>query len=156
MGERLEYIYPVGDINSAPTRIPENRVREIGFRGRDWVDAIYLNGQYWGGRGGQQTKILVLDPGEWVNRIDLRHRGSWFNYLKFTTNKGRDVSVGGPDGTYHTFDNIELLTIAGNVGSYVNYLEFRMIVDKAFAPKPFPGNPAGPAFDIFPTNVERP
>lgn len=133
MVENLEKIYPIGGKGGKP--FPEFKIEEIGLATADYVDRIYINGTHHGGKGGVDTPRLVLKNDEFISRIEVRS-GDFIDYLKFTTNKGRWISGGGNGGTLKIFDNITLIAISGRAGTYVDFLELRMLIDSSIHPKP--------------------
>lgn len=139
MGEKLEKVYPYGPVDRGRP-FHEHWVKEIGLRGQDWIDAIYLDGNKYGGSGGQDTPRLVMAADEFISsmdiRVDSRPWAARISYLRFTTNKGRQIASGSTVGELYSYPDIKLLAIAGRAQDWLDRIEIRMLIDSAIYPEP--------------------
>lgn len=98
-------------------------VRTLRLRTGSMVDQIDIDGQAHGGGGGGASPLLVLESGEFINRIEIRS-GSRIDFVSFSTNRGQRVDGGGSGGRPTTLENIRLVAISGKSGSMVDSLTF--------------------------------
>jgi len=100
----------------------------IGIRSGVRVDAVFLDGKRFGGIGGDESKVLTLGTDEYISSIATR-TGNAFDYISFTTNKGRSISGGGDGGTSNDITGARVLEIGGNAGNLIDKLRVTYIKD---------------------------
>ena len=97
-------------------------VDTLRLRHGSFVDAIIIDGNQSGGNGGQPTGVLTLQPGEYINRVVVRH-GAYVDRLEFYTSHGRALSGGGTGGSETVLNNIRVLTLGGRSGAYLDQIQ---------------------------------
>lgn len=100
-------------------------IKTISMSSADYVDQLVINGNIYGGNGGNPQTGITLATGEYVNRIDLRY-GRYLDYLKLTTNFGQTLEGGGTGGEPTTILG-QLVALTGNSGNYIDRLNFLMV-----------------------------
>lgn len=102
---------------------------ELGFWYGDAVDKIVINQREFGGRGGQPSKILRLDPDEYFKGWSIQSDKIIFR-VRFNTNKSRIVECGESRGRLKSeVENARLLAIGGRFGQYLDRLEILCITN---------------------------
>lgn len=102
-------------------------VKRLALRGGDVVDAIIINGEHYGGDGGHQSDTLHFDADEYITEVYI-HTGDLVDYLRFVTNHGRDVSIGGEGGDNHyELKNVRVIAIGGSRGSLLDRIDITYV-----------------------------
>ncbi len=101
-------------------------VKSLGLRTGLYVDAILLNGELYGGRGGEQSRMFDLEKDEYITEVVIRS-GKWMDYLSLTTNKGNKVSGGGGGGNLTILKNIRVLEIGGCFDGLIRQLTLKYV-----------------------------
>ncbi len=96
-------------------------IRTIALRHGKRVDAIIINGQQYGGDGGELTNTLTLAPDEYIARMEIRH-GANIDRLVIVTNKNRIIQGGGDGGTLNTVEGI-IVALGGRSGKLLDQLQ---------------------------------
>ncbi|KAF8637533.1 hypothetical protein AX17_002759 [Amanita inopinata Kibby_2008] len=119
------------------------RLSEIRIRSGIYIDAIQLvfslssgtSTAPWHGGSGGYPSSFVLQPGEYIVKIDGR-AAAYIDQLRFTTNTGRQSQVfGGNGGSPFTWTNQSnlpssgLAYFTGRSGIYVDYLQPHFFYD---------------------------
>lgn len=105
-------------------------VKDIGLSAGRFVDQIRINGETYGGGGGDDKGTLKLGTEEYICKVDI-HSGRYVDYVEFTTNHERTVSGGGTGGGGKDalLNNIRVISIGGKSGKYVDRLEIMYCED---------------------------
>lgn len=67
------------------------------FAGAQYLEAIEINGNHYGGSSGSPTAKLILENGEYIQAMAVRH-GQWIDRVDVFTNRGRHIGAGGSGG----------------------------------------------------------
>lgn len=102
--------------------------RSMGLSTAGEVDALILNESWLGGRGGGNPSSIVLGDKEYWSDVTVRWGGR-IDYLSLTTNKGRSVSGGNPNGGDNAvrLSGIRLLSVAGRSDQRLDAIELGYI-----------------------------
>lgn len=92
-------------------------IRTIAFRAGSFIDSIIINGMAFGGSGGNLTKTLEIDPGDYVSRLIINH-GAVIDYIRLDTNDGQTLIAGG-DGGHSSVLEGKLTGFSGMTGHFV-------------------------------------
>lgn len=96
-------------------------IKTLTIRHGAYVDAIIINGEQFGGNGGQLSNTITFAPNEFIARIEIRH-GSYIDFLEITTNLGQQITGGGNGGSPMTITG-EIVAIGGRSGDFVDQLD---------------------------------
>ena len=102
--------------------------KSIGLRTGVRLDAVILDGERFGGIGGNESDILTFDADEYISEVTAK-TGNAFDSLMIKTNKGRSLSGGGTGGKASSISNARVLEIGGNSGSLIDKLRVTYIKD---------------------------
>jgi len=109
-------------------RFEEQAVKSIGVRSGKRIDALLLNNQRFGGKGGKERRVLELQGDEYINAMSIRH-GRLIDQISLTTSRGRTFGAGGGGGRLTQLNNIRVLGLGGNSGDELDKLRIRYIKD---------------------------
>ncbi len=92
----LERSFTLGRNMGTPFPLVRN-IRSIAFRSGSFIDSLIINGMQFGGGGGQLSKTIEIDPGDYISRLII-NSGDVVDYISLETNDGQKMSVGGDGG----------------------------------------------------------
>eukprot|EP00484_Ammonia_sp_Unknown_P021005 CAMPEP_0197033886 /NCGR_PEP_ID=MMETSP1384-20130603/12168_1 /TAXON_ID=29189 /ORGANISM="Ammonia sp." /LENGTH=304 /DNA_ID=CAMNT_0042463749 /DNA_START=102 /DNA_END=1019 /DNA_ORIENTATION=- len=112
----------------------QSKITGLRMRVGGMVDAmeVHVDGKArrgWGGNGGVLLPPFILADDEVITTVEGRF-GNEIKYLRFITNKGREYSGGGLEGTYASFHHkgIELKDIKITNGNIIEEIQFKFLV----------------------------
>jgi len=96
-------------------------IETLAIRHGSYVDAIIIDGQQFGGNGGELSNTITFASNEYISRMEIR-QGSYIDYIEITTNLGQQITGGGNGGNPVTLTG-EIIALGGRSGSYIDQLE---------------------------------
>ncbi len=96
-------------------------IETVAIRHGSYVDAIIINGEQFGGNGGELSDTITLASNEYISRMEIR-QGKYIDYLEITTNLGQQITGGGNGGNLVTLTG-GIVAVGGRSGSYIDQLE---------------------------------
>lgn len=100
---------------------PMTYPKTVGVRWGAYVDALVLNGQQYGGSGGNNPVTIDLNN-TYINKIDVR-QGRYIDRLYLTAADGQSTGGGGDGGSPYTLSGIRVTRMGGRSASLLDNLK---------------------------------
>ena len=96
---------------------------KLSARTGNWVDALIVNGERYGGDGGGSKGVLELQEGEYINRMAIWTGRDYVQRLEFYTNFDQTITGGKKNGSPADLDDIRVVKIGGRSGRYLHRVD---------------------------------
>lgn len=101
--------------------------QSVGLRSGDFIDAIIIDGEQFGGSGGGNPTIETLNSDDYWNAYTVR-AGGFIDHLKLSSKSGRTVEGGGGGGDESSETDLRVIAISGRSGEFLDSISLDVVV----------------------------